>query len=47
MEKKLSYTYKNICMQYMNLQDMRDINTLRDCALYIWTGMLFHKIAPL
>ena len=31
----------------IRIYKMRDINSLRDCALDIWTGMLFHKIAPL
>ncbi len=36
MEKKLSYTtYKNICIQYMNLQDERHKLTQRLCTGYL------------
>jgi hypothetical protein len=36
-----------ICTCNIWIYEMGDINSLRDCALDIWTGMLFHKIAPL
>jgi hypothetical protein len=36
-----------ICTCNIWIYEMRDINSLRDCSLDIWTGMLFHKIAPL